>query len=189
MDKFRLMHNVLMNRVTDAEKIELEDWLAVSESNRMDFDDMRILYDEIWKGDSGTLSKETDWIRITNEIKSRKQQQYKRKAAWSIAAALVITASVFVWVTQSQKVHRDSSQIVLTDNLRFENASLQNVFDLIEEKYDVVLFANKELLSCKFTGTFHRGITLTQMINTLAKAENFRYSFSGRKMEIIGKGC
>lgn len=73
--------------------------------------------------------------------------------------------------------------------LIFESQPLAKVIPQLEVWYGVNFeVANKDLLSCRFTGDFHDE-PLQSILETMAIAANIEYQMQGKKVVLYGKGC
>jgi len=200
MDKSTLIHNVLVGRASEQERTELKEWISSDPLNAEEFEDMKILYSDSWDNDPDHHDEqfEEGLRKLQEAIRTLNQKQKRKFLFKTMSASLIISACIFILITglfrrdnlDFQKNVR-GSELLLSDNLRFKEATLESIFTILEDKYHLAFAVNtKDLLACKFTGTFHRGITIEEMIGTLAQAGNFEYTFvENNKMQISGKGC
>jgi len=199
MDKSTLMHNVLLGKATEQERIELEEWISHDPLNAEEFEDMKILYSDSWD-DPGRKDEyfEEGLRRLQKAIRVLGRKEKRVVLLKTVGASLTISALILILINVLLKANFSEyqelagrSELLLSENLRFKEATLDSIFKLLEDNYQLAFTTNtKDLLSCKFTGTFHRGITIKEMIESLARAGNFEYTFvENNKMQISGKGC
>lgn len=75
------------------------------------------------------------------------------------------------------------------DKLVFNNASLKEVVETLNSKFDVEIeVSDKALLDCKFTSTFEKA-NLRDILNVIAYSLELKYTQEGKKVTLLGKGC
>ena len=74
-------------------------------------------------------------------------------------------------------------------NMKFQNTSMEKVFEKIEKKFDVKLaIENKQLTKCRVTGDF-TDRSLEDTFQMLSELMELDYKIIGNSVEISGKGC
>lgn len=196
MDKYTLMHRVLSGTATNAEHDELQEWISSDPSNAGAFEEMTVLYsNDDLAGPDENYHK--DLRRLQDAINRLKQEKKKESLYNNIGLSVVISALVFVVSIYvfNLNTHRQqtvgAANIVLSNDLQFSNATLGSILELLEDQYHLAFTTNtRDLLSCTFTGTFYHGISLDDVVRTLAQAENLKIVFvDEKKLEISGPGC
>lgn len=196
MDRYTLMHRVLSGTATDAERDELHQWISSDPLNAGAFEEMKILYsnDDLTGSDEEHyegLKKLQDAIKQLKQEK-RKQRWYNNIGVSILISAVVFIVSIYLFNLDTPRQRTDNvADIVLSNDLQFNNATLGSILELLEDQYHLAFTTNTcDLLSCTFTGTFYHGISLADLIRTLAQAENLKIIFvDDKKMEISGGGC
>lgn len=209
MDHVTLIHKVLSNSATESEKVELQTWIATDPNHAEEFEDMKLLYDNT-SNIADRISERDDGFydglrRIQGRIKAlkraRKHARFYRTAGIATLISALIIAAIYLFnlnerfgVTPETPRETDDAIILgirLDDNLSFEDAALESIFDLLEDRYQLTIKVSSErMLSCRFTGTFYRETTMEEMIRTLAQSENFNYTVENKKTYVLnGKGC
>lgn len=196
MDRYTLMHRVLSGTATDAERDELHQWISSDPLNAGAFEEMKILYsnDDLTGPDEEHfegLRKLQESIRQLKQEKKR-QRWYNNIGVSILISAVVFIVSIYLFNLDTPRQRTDNvADIVLSNDLQFNNATLGSILELLEDQYHLAFTTNtRDLLSCTFTGTFYHGISLADLIRTLAQAENLNIIFvDEKKMEISGRGC
>lgn len=196
MDRYTLMHRVLSGTATDAERDELHQWISSDPLNAGAFEEMMILYsnDDLTGPDEEHfegLRKLQESIRQLKQEKKR-QRWYNNIGVSILISAVVFIVSIYLFNLDTPRQRTDNvADIVLSNDLQFNNATLGSILELLEDQYHLAFTTNtRDLLSCTFTGTFYHGISLADLIRTLAQAENLKIIFvDEKKMEISGRGC
>lgn len=196
MDRYTLMHRVLSGTATDAERDELHQWISGDPLNAGAFEEMKILYsnDDLTGPDEEHfegLRKLQESIRQLKQEKKR-QRWYNNIGVSILISAVVFIVSIYLFNLDTPRQRTDNvADIVLSNDLQFNNATLGSILELLEDQYHLAFTTNtRDLLSCTFTGTFYHGISLADLIRTLAQAENLKIIFvDEKKMEISGRGC
>lgn len=196
MDRYTLMHRVLSGTATDAERDELHQWISSDPLNAGAFEEMKILYsnDDLTGPDEEHfegLRKLQESIRQLKQEKKR-QRWYNNIGVSILISAVVFIVSIYLFNLDTPRQRTDNvADIVLSNDLQFNNATLGSILELLEDQYHLAFTTNtRDLLSCTFTGTFYHGISLADLIRTLAQAENLKIIFvDEKKMEISGRGC
>lgn len=209
MDKVRLIHKVISGIATASEKAELSEWIASDLSNKEDFEDIQFAMEGVKNTDAGADSNDPFYkglrkIESLIEIFKRKDKKIKIYKSVSLILAivsisLVIFFCVFGWrpsskiqVTSALKETADNApNNIVLDNLKFDDTTLAGIINTLEKEYGLIFeVSTEELLSCRFTGTFYRDISIEDVIRTLAQSIGFDYKIlKSYKYELRGKGC
>lgn len=205
MDYGKLIYKVLSGHASEVDKEELNNWLAEDPANAEEYEDIKLLYQADLDFDKNENEQDEHFydglrnvqIRIDRIKRKRKIVEFGKL----VGASVIISSIVFV-VTLNQ-IHsyrkkeitkesgKSTSAIFLSDNLVFEDVTLKKIFDTLESRYHLsILTGNKNLLSCRFTGTFYRGISIDDLLYTLAESEDLNFTIKAPgEIELEGKGC
>lgn len=196
MNKYTLMHRVLTGAATKIERNELRQWISSDPLNLGAFEEIRILYssDDFTGPDEDDSN---DLKKLLHDINQHKQAKNRTKHLSNIGISVIVSAMVFmvsIFLLNLNTTQRQSgsvASIVLSRDLQFNNATLGSILALLEDQYDLAFTIHtRDLLSCTFTGTFYHGVSMADLMGTLAQAENLNIVFiDGKKMEISGPGC
>lgn len=205
MEKVTLIHKVLCGKASDAEKAELNAWVSSDIDHAEEFDDIKQLYEGSL--DIGQRMTERDptfydgLLNIKHRIKALKRAREKSKiykVTGMVTLLIVVGMIATVHLFNAGKFSKLNTEapdakdgIRIYDNLRFQDATLETIFHLLEDRYELVFDVDSdEILSCRFTGTFYRGITIDEVVRTLAQSENFDYRNPDfGTYALSGKGC
>jgi len=210
MDKPTLIHKVLSGNGDEAEKAELNAWISSDPAHAEEFEDIRLLHESSLNIEQRIMERDDKFYdglrRIQDRIKTLKRRRkkailYKIAGIVTLVSTLIIIVSVFLFNLNKpsklisappNKISSTTiSGIQLYDNLRLEDATLESILKLLKNKYHLIFqVRSREILSCRFTGMFSRGITIDEMIRVLSQSENFSYTVVNSKTyELHGKGC
>jgi hypothetical protein len=197
MEKAVLIRKVLLNEASDEERGELNAWIASDPRHADEFEDLKLLYeasaDE--KDMEGSEEFYEPFKKIQASIKRVKEKErqliFYKTAGVSVAIYCLIFVVVYFF---NGKVTTDNDEqlsgITLSAELKFTDAPLSTIFDAIEKKNQIVFTAGKEqLLTCRFTGTFCKGMAIEDVVDVLAESEGFQYAFTVDNVVLTGKGC
>jgi hypothetical protein len=202
MDKPLLMYKILSGNATELEISEFTSRISNEPGYAEEFEELRLVYESSLNIEEKIVERDDrfyDGLRkIQDRIKALKIAK-KRTKRFKIAGISVAIAATFfmtfLYVLGSNSPFRltipITPGIVLNENLNFEEASLESIIDLLENKYHLVIkVSSNELLPCKFTGMFQKGLTIERVIRTLAQAEDFKYKMIDQETyEFQGTGC
>ena len=205
MDKPTLIYKVLSGSASDAESSELRAWIASDPDNAEEFEDIKLLYEGSLDIEEKIGERDSHFYeglqKIQDRIKALKDERagpYKRAGiVVSISAVTIVLFMCFYYWREPLARRTDTmgntipSSIVLHDNLAFDEATLESIFSMLEKRYRVKFnVASEELLSCRFTGTFYRGIEIDEVIRVLAESEGFNYTpEDAASYALYGSGC
>jgi hypothetical protein len=202
MDKSLLMYKILSGNATELEINEFTSRISNEPGYAEEFEELRLVYESSLNIEEKIVERDDrfyDGLRkIQDRIKALKIAK-KRTKRFKIAGISVAIAATFfmtfLYVLGSNSPFRltipITPGIVLNENLDFEEASLESIIDLLENKYHLVIkVSSNELLPCKFTGMFQKGLTIESVIRTLAQAEDFKCKMIDQETyEFQGTGC
>ena len=208
MDKTWLIHKFLSGQASELEKVELSEWIATDPANKEDFEDIKFVMDSAKNVDERIDRNDPFYdglrkIESMIEVLKRKDRKIKLYKILSFILAgiifsIAIATYVFDWhpyskiqVITTVKSDANNEQTIILYNLKFDNDTLGGIIDTLEDKYGLVFkVSSEELLSCRFTGTFYRGISIDDIIRTLSQSIGFEYTtLNAQKYELHGKGC
>lgn len=205
MKNAKLIYKVLSGEASESEKTAVDKWRTEHPANAEEYEDIKLLYQADQDFEARVNERDEhfyDGLRnIQKQIKKIKRRRSILEIAKTFGIALLIAAVVFSLIRYSIQLpykpkitgneEKDLSTLFLTDNLVFEEAALRSIIHTLESQYQVTVQAsNNNLLSCKFTGTFSRGISIEEMLRTLAHAEGFDVTTNVPGIvELHGDGC
>lgn len=184
MDKASLIFKVLSGEATENERAELERWIAQSEANKSEYEDIKLLW-----GSSGVASNVEDehfydgFAKIKSKFKQKRAvRRRKRLITWTsvIGATVLVTIALFVITDPA------SDALV-----RFDDAPLAEVITVLENEFHIDIETDsREILACKFTGTFYKKNNEQAFIRSLSNALNLQYELkSHHTYRLKGSGC
>jgi ferric-dicitrate binding protein FerR (iron transport regulator) len=169
MDRVSLIYRVLANEADPTEKKELDDWIAKSEANREEFEDIKLL----WEFSEMTPDHGQVDDRGFEKIKQQVMQRLKAKArlkhalyAIALAVAILILVLVTKWTWFSD-----------SDSVQFNRTGLNEIIKELEKNYSIQIDVSKvddEQLTLK----------------AIEQALNVEFIMSGnRKYSLRGSAC
>lgn len=200
MDKEILMHKVLLGEASETERRDLHAWIANNPQAADEFEDLKLFYGQT--GGGGEAATDDEFYEPLKQIQASLKQLKKRQRLLkvSITMGTTVVISCFIWMvgmytfgnpqTSGVGNEKESIAIPLSATLNFKDTPLHTVFQVIGEGNDLVFTSDgKERWTCRFTGTFAKGISLEEVLSVLAEAENFQYAFTADHVLLTGKGC
>lgn len=187
MNRQDIIYRALSGGATQSEQAELDAWIARSEANREEYEDLKLLW-EVSRG----LSADTDadeggdeaFGRIAKAVKARFRRKKRRRRAGRVGIALAGFVAALTLAVYAAKESRPSV-------LEFRDASVQSVLHVIEREYGVEVRAEDDaLLACRFTGTFYRMDRPDDVLRHLSNAikADIETAAPGR-YRLKGSGC
>ena len=187
MDITTIIYRTLAGSANDKEKKKIEEWMSHSADNRIEFEDIQLLFENENAARNTSTSDETFYKgfkkiqgRIKGKLRKRKLNNTFKLAALIIAAVLVGTHFLL------PKSNEDENSY-----LRYENISLTTVIRNLEKEYDISIHVEKnEALACHFTGLFHRNYSADEIVTSLASALDLKLEIlNTRNYKLSGSGC
>ena len=185
MDKYVLIHKVLSGVASQAEKDNLDHWISISEANKSEFNDIKLLHEN---SDDATEHHLTDHfydgfnkivhkIHGMNEVRKNRRQQL---------ALLAITLGLCLIAFLSMVFTHDKADEYLT----FDDDSMEVVVTALQKEHDIEIdIQSAAILKCKFTGTFY-GNEVGKVMRSIAGSLNLEYEKIGAKhFSLGGIGC
>jgi ferric-dicitrate binding protein FerR (iron transport regulator) len=204
MDSTRLIYKVLSGEADEAERKTLRSWMDMAPENAAEFEDIKLAYEAELRFDISAISEDEEpddgWQAVQQRIfRARRQQRWhdlRKSLGTATLISAVVFAAIFYYVGSNETVTRQGAATVkstpsLTRKLTFQDATLQRVFEVLHSRYGIdILVANAEVGACRFSGTFSSGISIDDVLRTLARSQNLQLEFKpGRTFEFKGKGC
>lgn len=202
----KLIDKVLRGKATESEKANLTRWIAADPANKADYDDLKLMYENAAKtieniGDDDPFYDGLRRIESAIEILKKKGKKIKRHKTIRIVLGIVaffMAVMAGSWLrshyTETQLSTRREGKdtvMVLSAPLRFDDATLEEIIKTLEEKYGLAFnVSTKELLTCRFTGSFSRGSSIPDIVRFLAESMGFDYKILSRHLYVLhGEGC
>lgn len=188
MDRSSLIYKVLSNEATETERKELDEWLSQSEENKIEFNDIKLLWET--SGDSDQLTSKNQLKEGLSKIKALMQSKLRRREqntrTWVLIVLAIVSVLVFTYLLFQKSQNRDS-----IGRLKFDNVSLEQVINTLEDRYDVhIEFENKKVSTCTFTGIFYQTKNVDEVLQTLDEALNLNHKLTGEGEYLVtGTGC
>ncbi|SRR5258706_13420421 len=188
MDKPSLIYKVLSAKADESEKKELEDWLEQGEENKIEFNDIKLIWENSTDPDQSLPKNQfregLTKIKALMQTKLKKREQSKRTWALLILLLLGILLFTFVFFLKPQR-HKPSG------HLQFNNVSLGQVLETLESEYGVhIELADRKLNTCLFTGIFYQTKNVKDVLQLLDEALNLKYTITGEGQYLLtGPGC
>lgn len=182
MDRVSLIYKVLSEEAHPAEHRELEDWIAKSEANREEFEDIRLLWESSTMTDDPSLDVDSGFEKIKQRMQYRlKMKRRLRYALYTIILAIVTVLFVLLL---------SKTWLSTTNTTRFHNAEMNEVVKFLEKKYDIRIDVdNSKLLHCQLTATFHK-VNVQVAMQSIEHSLNVEFiSQSNREYSLTGNDC
>lgn len=203
----KLIHKVLSGDASELEKGMLNKWMESDPANKQEFDEIKYIMDS--PSDQENTVEQNDSfhdglrkIKRTIDVLRRKEKKNRLyKILGLILTAVIFSMAIVTYTVQrhpfskkqmGETVHSDAQMEskTLVENVSFDNVPLSDLFNSLKNDYGLVInVKSKELLACRFTGTFSRGISVDAIMYSLSKANGFNYTIDSGNFEIYGKGC
>lgn len=182
MDIARLI-KILDGKADIAEQDAFAHWMASGENHRQEFQQVR----QLWKIAQGPWPPVSDREAL-RKIQDRIQKKYLRRKR---IQNIIVSAAVLTLLTCAWILWPVPNQIKSTgENLAFNHASLKDVANLLEKKFDTqIRIAKSELEVCSFTGSFSKTSSLTDIMNAISISLSMTISNTQNGYEWRGKGC
>jgi ferric-dicitrate binding protein FerR (iron transport regulator) len=185
MNKIFLIDRVLSGNASETERMELEEWISQSEANKIEYQDIKLLWEN--SREENMADHDDHFYDGLRNIKASIQQKHKShsRTAPLIITIVTITSFAVAYVFFNNQTNQES-QII-----RFDNAPLESVIPVLEERYNIhIVVNNKEILACRFTGTFFQADSVHDVIRSLSSSMALTYEFFDNQEYILtGKGC
>ena len=186
MNKTPIIYRVLSGTASEPEKKELDEWLALSEGNRLEFDDIKLLWENSSPQDQ-SIPKSQFYdglikIKALMQHKLKKRERNKRTVALIILIVLILTLLLFFLFRKNTETN---------EYIKYDKVSLSFVLQALEKKYDVSIELEKrDIANCKFTGAFYMANNVNSILQALDEALSLKHESVGpRKYRLTGTGC
>jgi ferric-dicitrate binding protein FerR (iron transport regulator) len=190
MDRLNLIHRVLSGSATGDEIKELDDWVCSSESNRKEFEDIKLLWSHQTEREEASNLQFYDGLHYIQARIGERKNQLKNARRMKIYSGAVLVCILFA-ILFHYKIIGISGKSDF--NYEFNNEPLSTVLIAVQKKYKVVIDVEKqETLMCPFTGSFYHIRTEKEIIQTVAQALNLKCTITdegSRIYKLIGMGC
>jgi ferric-dicitrate binding protein FerR (iron transport regulator) len=158
-------------------------WMAESTAHREEFRQFRQLWGDL-KGPWPQATDRAPLASIRQRVLTNKRKRQKRKMI-VYAAALMAVLATGLWLTRGQE------QTPFRENLSFNNVTLQELASTLEDRFHAhINIEDKELVKCRFTGSFYKTSTVEDIMRTIAFSLNLEIKTKGAEQyEWKGHGC
>lgn len=125
MDRVSLIYRVLANEADPTEKKELDDWIAKSEANRVEFEDIKLLWEFSEMAPDHGYVDDLGFEKIKQQVMQRLKAKARLKhALYTIALVIAILIVVLVtkltWFSDS-------------DGMQFNRTGLKEIIKELEK--------------------------------------------------------
>lgn len=182
MDRVALIYKVLSGEASLDEKQELDEWIAKSETNREEFEDIKLLW-EISPLPSDAEQDENGFDKIRQRIQQRSRRKKQIRAV--LYACIVITLAVLFFLLLRQTWLRNP------DGVQFNHTGMKDVIRMLENKYHIQIEVNNpELLKCHFTATLYKIQDKQTALRSIEHSLDVAFiAQSKRKYNLVGNVC
>lgn len=182
MDRVSLINKVLSGKANPSEKKELDDWVAKSEANREEFEDIKLLWENSAMPGDHHPEDDNGFEKIRQRIRQR--FKLKRRIRYFInTITLAIVTVIFVLLLRQ-------TWLSSPDGVQFNDTRMNEVIKILEEKYDIKIdVGNSELLKCQFTATFYK-IDMQLALKSIEHSLNVEFIVQRKsRYNLIGNDC
>ena len=183
MDRASLIYKVLSGEASGEEKHELDEWIARSERNREEFDDIKLLW-ETSSRPADTAQEDEDGFE---GIRQRMQQhlQRQRRMRYVISTGILVVAAL-IWL-----IHLQQTWLRSTDSVQFNGASIADVIEVLQKTYDIKIEVRQPgLLDCKFSATFYNISEKEAVLRSIEHSLNVQFIAGAKnRYHLVGNGC
>jgi len=182
MDRTSTIYRVISGQATPAEVRQIEKWIAENDSNRIEFEDIKLFYANAGAAETDDRSDFGDLMPQINRLIRSKKEQIKKKRTLLIIFLSITGLVMFLAFYYSINRH--------THLVKFENTPLQEVITTLEGEYDIqITTASDYLLQCRFSGSFYNQPAV-EVIPCIASALNLKVSTTDEhNFFLTGEGC
>lgn len=209
MNSITLIHKVLSGHASELEKADFNKWIESDPANKQDFEDIKFLIDNAEDSENNVDPNDSFYdglrkIKSTIELlkaRNKKIKLYRVLCLILVGVILSFNVSTYLFDWNPYKKNQIDNSVggegynvgskILTDPLKFDDVLLSELFRSLETNYDLVIIVkSNELLSCRFTGSFSKGVTIDHIMHSISKAIDFECTaIQEDKYEIQGRGC
>ncbi|HRJ29730.1 MAG TPA: DUF4974 domain-containing protein [Cyclobacteriaceae bacterium] len=182
MDRVSLIYKVLSGEANPSEQRELEDWIAKSEANRQEFEDIKLL----WENSAMTGDQPQEDDNGFEKIKQRMHNRLKKKRRLQYALYTILLAIVAVLFALLLR----QTWLSTTNGARFNNAQMNEVVSFLEKQYHIKIDVdNSKLLHCQLTATFYK-VNEQMALKSIEHSLNVEFiARSKSKYSLAGNDC
>lgn len=78
-----------------------------------------------------------------------------------------------------------------SEDIYFDDVSIKDVAKQLQERFGVsIVFSNEQIKTCKFSATFLKSQSLSQILNVIGEFNQIKYQFKDNKTVVLdGSGC
>lgn len=183
MENIPLIFKVLSGAASEPEQTQLENWIAHSQANKAEYEDIKGQWDTTGNTHQVNPTHFYDGlVRIKSRIKKKRAIRKRRRLTirtCGIIMTILITTYVFI-----------SSQPAPHGVLRFDSAPLAEVIARLEKEFHIHIETNPEILGCSVTGTFYKRNDQQGLIRSLSAAMKLNYEILNDNVyRLSGSGC
>lgn len=182
MDRVSLIYKVLSGEANPSEQKELEDWIAKSEANREEFEDIKLLWENSIMAGDYPQEDDNGFEKIKQRMHNRlKKKRRLRYALYTIILAMVVVLFVLL-LRQTWLSTRHGA--------RFNNAQMNEVVTFLEKQYHIKIDVdNAKLLHCPLTATFYK-VDEQMALKSIEHSLNVKFIVQSRsKYSLTGNDC
>lgn len=182
MDRVALIYKVLSGEASLDEKQELDEWVAKSEANREEFEDIKLL----WENSPLAPDTKQDDNGFENIRQRIQQRSLRKKLIRSIIyACIVVTLAALFFLLLRQTWFRNQ------DGVQFNNTRMKEVIKVLEHEYQIQIEVNNpKLLKCHFTATLYKVKDKQTALRSIEHSLDVAFiAQSKRKYSLVGNGC
>jgi hypothetical protein len=179
-----VIDKVLTGESNEEETLQLKEWLLSNSENTREFAALTLLYSRNPLSDIYIIDTQTQqWHQFVACIQSLEiRRRIRNYLIISTCLAFLILALLAI---QDRHIYASSIRSTHT----FANEPIREVMNnLFGSRFDLT-FCAKESKLCTFTGTFKKGTSYRQAVETLAKATNLRIVYSDTSAIYISCGA
>jgi ferric-dicitrate binding protein FerR (iron transport regulator) len=182
-----LIYKVLSGEADESEKKELDVWLAQSEENKIEFNDIELL----WRGstDADRSLSEKPFRKGLTKIKALMQSRLKqreREKRTRVILLLLSGALIALLFFLFPSRHQEPA-----GPLTFTHATLEQVIETLEHDYPVrIELEDPRIKACTFTGIFYHVKNVDEILHVLDESLHLsHYPLGEGRYLIRGSGC
>ncbi len=181
MDRVSSIYKVLSGEASTLEKDELDEWVAESQANREEFEDIKLLWECAAQGEHN-IEVDTGF----EKIKQRMQQQQRKKRQIQYIAFFVILAII---ATAIVLIFRNTGT-VKSNGLQFNGIGMVDAIRILERQYSIkVDVHNSELLKCEFSATFYK-VDKHTVLKSIEDSMNLEFiDLRKNRYSLTGNNC
>ena len=185
MSKAKVIYRVLRGIASDAERDELQHWIAASEANREEYEDLKLVYR---LSQRAGVPRDNRYHERFEQIRRKATARLGRKARARQGSRLV-GALVCAGLALFLGIHSVIDFRPAT--FQFQDQTLRQVLSLVERTYGIQVRVDEDALeSCRFTGTFYRVDQPDDIIRSISRSVGADFvSTAPGKYRLLGGGC